>query len=188
MLTYIRLSLSSPSSSDIFSNLTTIEIPVLLSWIPASKEFFLTEKTVKTEYVHFSRQMILALLAIIFYNISFPDCASESGSKVAWRNSLLWQQQHFEFLNALRAGFYTSVSLLLKNQTNSSAAGKKRANFKVKAICLPRSLIINSLWSSRTTSGHFFLFRIKAFLLLLHSKKNDVWCTFVMSPPCRALQ
>ena len=113
-------------------------------------------KNCKIEHVHFSRQMILALLAIIFYRVSFPDCASESGSKVAWRNSLLWQQQHFEFLNALRAGFYTSVSLLLKNQTNSSAAGKKRANFKVKAICLPRSLIINSLWSSRTTSGHFF--------------------------------
>ena len=87
------------------------------------------------------------ILAIIFYSASFPDCACESGSKVAWRISLLRQQQrHFEFLNALRAGFYISVlSLLLKNQTNSAAAGKKRANFKVKAICLPRSLIINSL-------------------------------------------
>ena len=37
---YIRLSLSSPSSSsDISSNLTYIEILVLLSWIPASMEF-----------------------------------------------------------------------------------------------------------------------------------------------------
>ena len=36
---YICLSLSSPLSSHRCSNLTTIEILVLLSWIPASKEF-----------------------------------------------------------------------------------------------------------------------------------------------------
>ena len=42
---YIRLSLSSPSSSDISSNLTTIEILVLLSWIPASKEFSYSKRT-----------------------------------------------------------------------------------------------------------------------------------------------
>ena len=36
---YIRLSLSSPFSHYRYSNLTTIEILVLLSWIPASKEF-----------------------------------------------------------------------------------------------------------------------------------------------------
>ena len=49
--------------------------------LPYFRKFSL--KTVITEYVHFSRQIILALLAIIFYSVSFPDCASESGSKVA---------------------------------------------------------------------------------------------------------
>ena len=39
--------------------------------------------TVKTECILPLRQMISALLAIIFYSVSFPDCASESGSKVA---------------------------------------------------------------------------------------------------------
>ena len=52
---YIRLSFSSPfSSPDRYSNLNTIKILVLLSWIPASKEF-----SIKSTYKSYRHILVL---------------------------------------------------------------------------------------------------------------------------------